>query len=105
MTDDTIMDPKHAERRLREQLDRSERQLVELETTFTDMLRGHDTIQEDQDEARRVVDAIRADIRQTRRALQRVEDGTYGSCAGCGASIHPERLEAIPFADRCGRCA
>ena len=61
MPDDTIIDPTHAERRLREQLERSELQLVELETTLADMLRGHDTIQEDQDEARRVVDAIRAD--------------------------------------------
>jgi RNA polymerase-binding transcription factor DksA len=94
-----------SEHRLREQLARSERQLVELESTLTGMLRDHDTIQEDQDETRLVVDSIRADMRHTRRALERIEDGTYGLCSRCGDPIHPERMEAIPFADRCGRCA
>lgn len=105
MTDDTTVDPVRAERRLREQLERGERQLVELESTLDAMLRDHDTIQEDQDEMRVVVDAIRADVRQTRRALQRITDGVYGVCAGCGSGIHPERLEAVPFAERCARCA
>jgi DnaK suppressor protein len=105
MPDDTTVDLLRAETRLRDQLGRSERQLVELETTLTGMLRDHDTIQEDQDQTRLVVDAIRADMRQTRRALERIDDGTYGLCGACGAPIHPERLEAIPFADRCGRCA
>lgn len=105
MTDDTTVDLVRAERRLREQLERGERQLVELESTLDGMLRDHDTIQEDQDQLRLVVDAVRADVRQTTRALQRIEDGVYGVCAGCGGAIHPERLEAIPIADRCGRCA
>jgi DnaK suppressor protein len=94
-----------AERRLRDLLERSEQQLLELESSLTGMLRDHDTIQEDRDGARLVVDAIRADVRHTRRALQRVDDGTYGTCVGCGSAIHPDRLEAIPVADRCGRCA
>lgn len=105
MTDDTKLDLKRAERQLREQLDQSERQLVELETTLTDMLSDHDTIQEDQDQSRLVVDTVRAEIRNTRRALERIEDGSYGTCAGCGGPIHPERLEAIPIAERCGSCA
>jgi RNA polymerase-binding transcription factor DksA len=105
MTDDTTVDLLRSEHRLREQLARSERQLVELESTLTGMLRDHDTIQEDQDETRLVVDSIRADMRHTRRALERIEDGTYGLCSRCGDPIHPERMEAIPFADRCGRCA
>ena len=105
MTDETTVDLMRAERRLRDQVDRGEHQLVELESTLDAMLRDHDTIQEDQDEMRVVVDAVRADVRQARRALQRIADGVYGVCAGCGNGIHPERLEAIPFADRCGRCA
>lgn len=105
MTDDTTVDLLRAEHRLRDQLARSERQLVELESTLTGMLRDHDTIQEDQDETRLVVDAVRADMRHTRRALERIEEGTFGLCSRCGDPIHPERLEAIPFADRCARCA
>jgi RNA polymerase-binding protein DksA len=37
-------------------------------------------------------------------ALQRVEDGTYGTCAACGAEILAERLEALPAASLCVGC-
>lgn len=38
-------------------------------------------------------------------ALGRVEDGTYGSCTSCGASIPDARLEARPAAPTCLACA
>lgn len=38
-------------------------------------------------------------------ALHRLADGTYGTCEGCGLQIAPERLEAVPWAARCVRCA
>ena len=34
-------------------------------------------------------------------ALWRIEDGTYGTCAVCGAEIPEERLEAVPYATLC----
>jgi RNA polymerase-binding protein DksA len=34
-------------------------------------------------------------------ALQRIDDGTYGTCGSCGAEIPAERLEAIPWARLC----
>jgi DnaK suppressor protein len=34
-------------------------------------------------------------------ALQRIEDGTYGLCAGCGGPIGEERLRAIPWTRLC----
>jgi RNA polymerase-binding transcription factor DksA len=34
-------------------------------------------------------------------ALQRIEDGTYGSCEVCGKPIGAERLAAIPWARLC----
>jgi RNA polymerase-binding protein DksA len=34
-------------------------------------------------------------------ALQRIEDGTYGTCKVCGKEIVPERLEAYPWAALC----
>jgi RNA polymerase-binding transcription factor DksA len=37
-------------------------------------------------------------------ALARIEDGTYGRCAGCGTEIPEERLELRPFASRCVAC-
>jgi DnaK suppressor protein len=39
------------------------------------------------------------------RALEKLDDGTYGTCDACGAPIEPDRLEAIPWASRCVACA
>jgi DnaK suppressor protein len=37
-------------------------------------------------------------------ALKRIDAGTYGRCGRCGNPIAPERLEAIPYANRCIDC-
>jgi DnaK suppressor protein len=37
-------------------------------------------------------------------ALQRIADGSYGSCVRCGAAIPAERLEFRPHAARCVAC-
>jgi RNA polymerase-binding protein DksA len=37
-------------------------------------------------------------------ALERIEAGTFGTCARCGKQIAEERLEAIPYATRCIDC-
>lgn len=34
-------------------------------------------------------------------ALQRIDDGTFGTCAVCGSPIDEERLEAVPYATLC----
>ena len=49
------------------------------------------------DVARRLEEKL-ADVE---RALQKLEEGTYGTCDVCGDPISPERLEAIPWATRC----
>jgi RNA polymerase-binding transcription factor DksA len=38
-------------------------------------------------------------------ALRRIEDGTYGVCAGCGKNIPRARLKAVPYALFCVTCA
>ncbi len=38
-------------------------------------------------------------------ALQRLDDGIYGRCEGCGDLVAPERLEALPAARFCVTCA
>jgi RNA polymerase-binding transcription factor DksA len=35
------------------------------------------------------------------RALQKLDDGTYGTCETCGAAIAPARLEAMPASRFC----
>ncbi|MBC7338230.1 MAG: RNA polymerase-binding protein DksA, partial [Clostridia bacterium] len=37
-------------------------------------------------------------------ALARIEDGTYGICAGCGEDIAVKRLQARPVAKFCIDC-
>ena len=37
-------------------------------------------------------------------ALQRVDQGTYGTCVECEADIAEARLRAVPFAVRCLEC-
>ena len=91
--------------RLTASVERGERQLRELGSNLSGALHDHDTIQEDQDTLRALVEAIRVDVQQARRALERVNDGTYGRCRTCDTQIAPERLDAIPTADRCARCA
>lgn len=45
------------------------------------------------------------EIASVKRALARIEDGTYGECARCGEAIAPARLEARPEAALCIDCA
>ena len=40
-----------------------------------------------------------------RRALAKVEEGTYGRCDRCGGPIAPARLEAAPESVLCIDCA
>ena len=39
------------------------------------------------------------------RALERIENGTYGICRNCGREIGEARLEALPWTDLCIDCA
>jgi DnaK suppressor protein len=39
------------------------------------------------------------------RALEKLDQGTYGRCDRCGGPIAPERLEAIPSAVLCVTCS
>ncbi|MFN8096797.1 MAG: TraR/DksA C4-type zinc finger protein [Dermatophilaceae bacterium] len=41
---------------------------------------------------------------QSRRAIERLEDGTYGVCENCGNAIGKLRLEAAPRATLCLPC-
>ncbi len=42
---------------------------------------------------------------QINGALDRIEEGVYEQCAACGEDIGEERLQAIPYTDRCIKCA
>ncbi len=44
-------------------------------------------------------------LAQIEAALERIEDDTYGECEECGAKIAKARLNAIPYAGLCIKCA
>jgi DnaK suppressor protein len=43
-------------------------------------------------------------LRNVKGALQRIHDGTYGTCVECESEISPKRLAAVPWAPRCILC-
>jgi DnaK suppressor protein len=43
-------------------------------------------------------------MRQLRRALARVAEGSYGVCAHCEEDISPKRVNAVPWAAFCIKC-
>ncbi len=40
-------------------------------------------------------------IQEIDAALERIANGTYGTCAACGRPIAEERLDALPYAKLC----
>ena len=38
------------------------------------------------------------------RALEMIEDGSFGMCADCGVRIGKERLEEVPHTSKCFNC-
>ena len=43
-------------------------------------------------------------LRDVKEALQRIADGTYGTCLSCEEPIAPKRLNAVPWTRYCVRC-
>jgi RNA polymerase-binding transcription factor DksA len=52
-----------------------------------------------------LLEAEESVLAEATTALARVEDGTFGQCERCGNPITATRLEALPYARRCIRCA
>ncbi|MHB1755605.1 MAG: TraR/DksA C4-type zinc finger protein [bacterium] len=43
-------------------------------------------------------------IKEIDRALEKIEEGTYGICEDCGEPIPPKRLQLIPYCNYCVSC-
>jgi DnaK suppressor protein len=50
-------------------------------------------------------EASLAEVQQIRKALNRIKDGSYGTCSVCGQPISAARLAVVPSADTCVVCA
>jgi DnaK suppressor protein len=52
-----------------------------------------------------VGESLERGLGRTERALAKLDEGTYGVCDACGASIAPGRLKAMPDGVLCMECA
>ena len=87
---------------LEDRLSRIERDLAEP----ADPDSSERAVQMEDDEALEGQAAIVSnDIASTRRALERIADGSYGECVRCGNEISAGRLHARPEAAMCIDCA
>lgn len=51
-----------------------------------------------------LVETLKGQLDEVDKALERIEEGTYGQCAQCGKEIPPARLEARPESTLCIDC-
>jgi len=70
---------------------------------------GMDTYDLASEERARELNSILSDreltkIREIEEAIERLDDGTFGICEGCGMEIAEARLEAMPFTRLCRDC-
>lgn len=49
--------------------------------------------------------SLEGTLARTQRALDKLDEGTYGICDACGEAIPPRRLQAKPESTLCVRCA
>lgn len=54
--------------------------------------------------SRRSIDDIERLLDEVESALARLDDGTYGRCSACGATLDDDRLAESPTATRCTEC-
>ena len=89
-------------------------QLAELGATESGDLRRHLGFREgfadaaaitaERTEVLGIVEALKTHLDKVDGSLARIEDGTYGTCAGCSDTIALERMEARPISRLCIRC-
>lgn len=68
---------------------------------------SHSSLEEEADEVEEyesrlgVEHSLESRLMEVNRALERMENGSYGNCAKCGVQIPEDRLEANPAAEFC----
>lgn len=51
-----------------------------------------------------VTQRLRHTLSLIKKALEKMDKGTYGICEQCGEAIDPARLKALPYATLCMSC-
>lgn len=76
---------------------------VQLDQTTVGRLSRIDSIQS-QEMAKSLQEREQIQLAQIHDALRRMEEGTYGVCARCGAAIPFGRLLVVPESPTCAEC-
>lgn len=81
-------------------------QLQELDGgSFDDNFADSGQVAAEQGEARVLAASLRDQLEAVETALERLDSGLYGVCDRCQEPISEARLEAMPQASTCIRCA
>jgi DnaK suppressor protein len=101
---------------LRKKLEAQRKEVLQFLRQLDEETRTLDLDEATQDPADRCVTSIskeslfeqssqrRTILRLIEAALQRIEDGSFGTCAGCEYEIPARRLQALPWTQFCLRC-
>jgi DnaK suppressor protein len=76
---------------------------IETKTSFPDPT-DRASMESDRNFELRIRDRERKLINKIKKALEKVEDGTFGFCEVCGEPIEFKRLEARPVTTHCIEC-
>lgn len=103
------MDQQARKEALQQRLAALQGRLANIKKDVTREHSGDSAEQAQERENDEVVDAIGNEtaqsIRDVTAALERISDGSYGICADCGELIGEARLEVVPEATCCVKCA
>lgn len=93
--------------------DRLQELLSHADSTVTGMTQPKDNFADPTDRASheaernfelRIRDREHKLIKKIKKAIERVENGTFGICEGCGEDISIKRLKARPVTTQCIEC-
>jgi DnaK suppressor protein len=80
---------------------RKVRQLGDVDDNFADSA----SATTERAETLSLIEQANQRLADVERALERIGDGSYGTCERCGKPIAQSRLEARPMSVRCVECA
>ncbi len=90
------------QRTLKDQLEEMHADAEEDESlSFDENVADSGQVAAEQGEVRVVASTLQEQLDDVEHALQRLDDGTYGTCETCGQPIADARLEAMPATRYC----
>ncbi len=89
--------------RLSRDADESEQELA-ASLSYDDRVAGLAALAQDRELDLSLEEKVRMLLDRVNAAITEINDGTYGTCKSCGKPISRERLEFLPYAERCVEC-